>query len=93
MMVRDHLMATASSDEAEVNITAVRIKDDVLLPKGKIHHEVQRLHQSAPARMQPVSIVFKVDGRFVRKVAVSSTMGPGVRIDPAAVEDLIKQLH
>jgi flagella basal body P-ring formation protein FlgA len=69
MMVRDHLMATASSDEAEVNITAVRIKDDVLLPKGKIHHEVQRLHQSAPSRMQPVSIVFKVDGRFVRKVS------------------------
>lgn len=69
MMVRDHLMATASSDEAEVNITAVRIKDDVLLPKGKIQHEVQRQHQSAPSRMQPMAIVFKVDGRFVRKVS------------------------
>ena len=69
MMVRDHLMATASSDETEVSITAVRIKDDVLLPKGKIQHEVQRQHQSAPSRMQPVSIVFKVDGRFVRKVS------------------------
>ncbi len=69
MMVRDHLMATASSEEAEVNITAVRIKDDVLLPKGRIQHEVQRQRQSAPSRLQPVSIVFKVDGRFVRKVS------------------------
>lgn len=69
MMVRDHLMATVSSDEAQINITAVRIKDDVLLPKGEIHHEVQRQHQSAPSRMLPVSIVFKVDGRFVRKVS------------------------
>jgi len=32
-------------------------------------------------------------GRFIRKVAVSSTMGPGVRIDPSQIEDLIKSLH
>lgn len=32
-------------------------------------------------------------GRFVRKVAVSSTMGPGVNIDLGAVEDLVKSLH
>ena len=32
-------------------------------------------------------------GRFVRKVAVSSTMGPGVKIDPALVEDLVKELQ
>jgi large subunit ribosomal protein L1 len=32
-------------------------------------------------------------GRFVRKVAVSSTMGPGVRIDPSLVEDLVKSRH
>ena len=32
-------------------------------------------------------------GRFLRKVAVSSTMGPGVRVDPGSVEDMIKELH
>jgi large subunit ribosomal protein L1 len=26
-------------------------------------------------------------GRFVRKVSVSSTMGPGVRIDPVLVDE------
>lgn len=32
-------------------------------------------------------------GRFLRKVAISSTMGPGVRVDPARVEDLVKELR
>ena len=32
-------------------------------------------------------------GRFIRKVAVSSTMGPGVKIDPSQVEDLVKELQ
>ncbi len=29
-------------------------------------------------------------GRFIRKVGLSSTMGPGVRIDPSELEDLVK---
>ena len=29
-------------------------------------------------------------GRFMKKLALSSTMGPGVRIDPSQVEDLVK---
>jgi large subunit ribosomal protein L1 len=32
-------------------------------------------------------------GRFVRKVTMSSTMGPGVNIDPSKVEDLVKSLR
>nr|MDJ0884649.1 flagellar basal body P-ring formation chaperone FlgA [Desulfobacterales bacterium] len=57
------------SNEAQVNITAVRIKNDILLPKGKISHEVHVQHQSAPSRLLPVTLVFAVDGRFERKVA------------------------
>jgi flagella basal body P-ring formation protein FlgA len=68
MMIRDYLQSTPPSADAQVNITSVRIKEDVLLPKGQIQHEVQRHHQSAPARMLPVAVVFTVDGRFVRKV-------------------------
>jgi large subunit ribosomal protein L1 len=30
-------------------------------------------------------------GIFVKKVAVSSTLGPGVKIDPSALQDLIKE--
>ncbi len=69
MMVRDHLLALPTTGQAQVNITAVRIKGDVLLPKGAIQHEVQPQFQSAPSRMLPVAIVFKVDGRYVRKVS------------------------
>ena len=70
MMVRDHFLAASPSDEAQVNIKAVRIKDDILLPRGSISHEIVRSHQSAPSRMLPVAIVFKVDGRRERKVPV-----------------------
>ncbi len=70
MMVRDHFLTTAPSDEAQVNITAVRIKEDILLPRGEISHDVERGHQSAPSRMLPVAIIFKVDGRRERKVPV-----------------------
>jgi large subunit ribosomal protein L1 len=29
-------------------------------------------------------------GRYMRKIAVSSTMGPGIKIDPSALEDFLK---
>ncbi len=69
MMVRDHLIAASPSSDARVNITAVRIKKDVLLPKGTISHEVHVPHQSAPSRLLPVTLAFAVDGRFERKVS------------------------
>ncbi len=68
MMVRDHLMASPPSSDAQINITTVRIKNDILLPNGKISHEVHIPHQSAPSRLLPVALVFAVDGRFERKV-------------------------
>ncbi len=30
-------------------------------------------------------------GIFVKKIAISSTMGPGVKVDPSALQDLIKE--
>ncbi len=32
-------------------------------------------------------------GRFLQKVSIASTMGPGVHIDTAAVEDLVKEMR
>ena len=68
MMIRDHFQASPPSNEAQVNIKAVRIKNDILLPDGKISHEIEVSRQNAPSRMLPVAIVFKVDGRMERKV-------------------------
>ncbi len=67
---------------------------NVHLPVGRVSFTGQSLTENFSAaaeeliRARPAS----AKGRFLRKVAVSSTMGPGVRIDPRAVEELVKEL-
>ena len=62
---------------------------------GKASFEVDQLLANLAAftdeivRARPAS----AKGRFVRNLSISSTMGPGVRIDPSAVEDLAKLAH
>jgi len=68
---------------------------NVHVPIGRVSFEADQLTENFAAvsdeilRTKPAS----AKGRFVKKVAVSSTMGPGVRIDPAEVETLVKSLR
>ena len=68
---------------------------NVHLPVGRVSFEALSLAENFGAaadelvRARPAS----AKGRFLHKVAVSSTMGPGVRIDPGEVEEMIKELH
>ena len=68
---------------------------NVHVPIGRVSFEAGQLTENFAAvsdeilRTKPAS----AKGRFVKKVAVSSTMGPGVRIDPAEVETLVKSLR
>lgn len=68
---------------------------NVHVPIGKVSFEAEQLTANFAAvadeiiRARPAA----AKGRFVRKVTVSSTMGPGVNIDPGKVEDLVKSLH
>jgi large subunit ribosomal protein L1 len=68
---------------------------NVHLPIGRASFEAPSLVENFGAasdellRARPAS----AKGRFLQKVAVSSTMGPGVRIDPGAVEEMVKELH
>lgn len=68
---------------------------NVHVPVGRVSFEPEALVQNFGAladellRARPAS----AKGRFIRKVAVSSTMGPGVRIDPSDVETLVKELR
>ena len=57
-------------------------------PLGKVSFDAQKLVENAHAL---ISSIIKAKpptakGRYVKSIAVSSTMGPGIHIDPASVE-------
>lgn len=68
---------------------------NVHVPIGKVSFETDQLAGNLAAladeiiRARPAA----AKGRFVRKVTVSSTMGPGVNIDPSRLEDVVKALR
>ena len=66
---------------------------NVHVPLGKVSFEVDQLSSNLAAlaseliRAKPASS----RGRYLRQMSVSSTMGPGVKIDIGALEDFAKQ--
>jgi len=66
---------------------------NVHVPMGRVSFEVDALVDNLLAisdeiqRAKPASS----KGRYIQKVSVSSTMGPGIKVDPSAVADLIKE--
>jgi large subunit ribosomal protein L1 len=62
---------------------------------GKASFELEQLVANLAAftdeivRARPAS----TKGRFIRNLSISSTMGPGVRVDLSAAEDLAKSAH
>jgi len=69
---------------------------------GNVHVPIGRVSFEAPQLVDNFGVVADeimrarppaAKGRFMRKVSVSSTMGPGVRIDPSLVEDFVKELR
>ena len=68
---------------------------NVHLPIGRVSFTAEQLAENFAVaadeiiRSKPAS----AKGRFIQKVAVSSTVGVGVRVDPSAVEDMVKALH
>lgn len=60
-------------------------------PMGKVSFGVQRLLENVSAfmdtlmRLKPASS----KGAYVRGIALSSTMGPGLKVDPAYVKDIL----
>jgi large subunit ribosomal protein L1 len=68
---------------------------NVHLPIGRVSFTAEQLTENLGVaadeiiRARPAAS----KGRFIRKVAVSSTVGVGVRVDPGSIEDLAKSLH
>jgi large subunit ribosomal protein L1 len=66
---------------------------NVHVPVGRVSFERDALVDNLLAiadeiqRAKPPS----AKGKYIQKVAVSSTMGPGIKIDPSAIADIIKE--
>jgi large subunit ribosomal protein L1 len=62
---------------------------NVHVPVGKVSFDAKALHQNMRAlideleRAKPAT----AKGRYLRKIVVSSTMGPGVKVDPTQIVD------
>ncbi|HEA67811.1 MAG TPA: 50S ribosomal protein L1 [Desulfobacterales bacterium] len=61
-------------------------------PMGKVSFGIERITQNLAAfletilRLKPASS----KGTYLKSIAISTTMGPGIKIDAASVKDLIK---
>jgi large subunit ribosomal protein L1 len=61
------------------------------VPIGKVSFEVQQLRENLTALMEVVRRARppSAKGTYIRRLTVSSTMGPGVRVDPFAAFSLV----
>jgi large subunit ribosomal protein L1 len=68
---------------------------NVHVPVGRVSFEADQLLENLGALSDEIQRAKPAvaKGRYIRKVAVSSTMGPGLRIDPADIEALVKSLR
>ncbi|MDP6681515.1 MAG: 50S ribosomal protein L1 [Desulfobacterales bacterium] len=62
------------------------------VPMGKVSFGVKRITQNLAAFLETVSRLKPASskGTYLKGIAISTTMGPGVKIDAAFVKDLIK---
>jgi large subunit ribosomal protein L1 len=61
-------------------------------PMGKVSFGVEKIVQNVTAFLETISRLKPASskGTYLKSIALSTTMGPGVRIDAAHVKDLVK---
>ncbi len=66
---------------------------NVHVPIGKVSFDVDKLYENAKAVIEAVlrAKPAAAKGQYIRNITVSSTMGPGVKVDPNQVLDEIKK--
>jgi large subunit ribosomal protein L1 len=66
---------------------------NVHVPIGRVSFEADTILDNLVEVSQELKRVKPASskGRYIRKIAVSSTMGPGVKVDPSALDDLLKE--
>ncbi|RLB82613.1 MAG: 50S ribosomal protein L1, partial [Deltaproteobacteria bacterium] len=62
-------------------------------PMGKVSFGVQRLLENIAAFMDTILRLKPAasKGTYLRSIALSTTMGPGIKVDPSYVKDLLAQ--
>jgi large subunit ribosomal protein L1 len=62
---------------------------NVHVPLGKVSFEAEKLDQNFRAVMDEINRAkpASAKGRYIKKIAVSTTMGPGIKIDPSRLRD------
>ena len=62
----------------------------VQVPVGKVSFDVQKLYDNAQAVLESVvkAKPSSCKGRYIKSVTMSSTMGPGLKLDPVALSKL-----
>ena len=61
---------------------------NVHVPIGKVSFETQKLYENLEALMEVIRKArpAATKGAYVRRVTVTTTMGPGIRVDPLAAQ-------
>jgi large subunit ribosomal protein L1 len=62
---------------------------NVHVPLGKVSFEVDKLSDNYRAVMDELNRArpASTKGRYMRKVSISTTMGPGIKVDPSRLRD------
>lgn len=73
--------------EYRVDKTAI-----VHVPVGKLSFDTRKLYENAVAVMESIIKAKPASskGRYLKTITISSTMGPGIKIDPVAVGNLFE---
>ena len=70
--VSDFIYASMPWDREKVKIRDIRVRDNVILPKGKITYSVEPLKNTDFKGSVPLPIHFKVNGSFQKRILVTA---------------------
>jgi large subunit ribosomal protein L1 len=60
------------------------------IPVGKVSFEAKKLYDNLAALMEAVKKArpASMKGTYIKRVTLTSTMGPGIKIDPASAQSM-----
>ncbi len=71
-VVTDFIYANIPWEREKVKIRDIRVRDRIILPKGKISYSVEPLKNSDFKGSVPLPLHFKVNGRFQKRILVTA---------------------